>query len=182
MTNELVARAVFLQRQGSLDEAEQLYRRVLRELPDHAGVLGGWAFELRPRTDRGGSRSLQTGGRQPSQFVTGAAQPRGSPSSSGSTRGGLRSITFGPGARSSSSCGRPGTVSACWRTIRGVCRFRSGLPRGHPASTAVRGRLHQSGRWRSGHSTGGPRLPWPSARLLCSSPTIPLPLRISVRT
>jgi len=39
MTNELVARAVFLQRQGSLDEAEQLYRRVLRELPDHAGVL-----------------------------------------------------------------------------------------------------------------------------------------------
>jgi len=41
MTNELVARAVFFQRKGRLAEAEQLYRSVLRDTPDHPAVLEG---------------------------------------------------------------------------------------------------------------------------------------------
>ena len=181
MTNELVARAVFLQRQGSLDEAEQLYRRVLRELPDHAGVLealGVLSFgrgQVEEAADlfrrgvasRPNSALMRRTSGKPFVFWVDARRP---------------SINYVRPWGSILVSRRPGTVSACWRTIRGAMPIPkrlaarpSGFDRGSRPPTSI---------WatRSGHSTGGPRLPWPSARLLCSSPTIPLPLRISVRT
>ena len=114
MTNELVARAVFLQRQGASHEAEQLYRRVLRELPDHAGVLealGVLSFgrgQVEEAADlfrrgvasRPNSALMRGTSGKPFVFWVDARRP---------------SINYVRPWGSILVSRRPGTVSACWR-------------------------------------------------------------------